>query len=444
MDLYLGKPTAFQVMLKPAGPVCNLNCAYCYYLEKEKLFCGEKHFALEGIVLEEFIRQHIEAHQVPVVQFVFQGGEPMLMGIEYYRNILALQEKYKGEKRIENILQTNGTLLNDEWCRFLYKNQFLVGISIDGPKHLHDKYRTYRNGEGSFDKVMQGVKLLQKHNVEYNTLTVINDMNAEYPLEVYHFLKDLGSRYMQFLPVVERIAENVEDEDLRLVQPDDSRLSFVSEWSVTPGKFADFMIAIFDEWVRKDVGQYYVQMFDTALANWHGVMPGLCVFAETCGEATCMEHNGDMFTCDHYVFPEQKLGNIMDTPLIEMIKSEKQTRFGLNKRDTLPQQCRQCHYRFACNGGCPKMRFKKTEDGETGLNYLCEGYYQFFEYVHPYMQFMSDELKKKNPPANVMSWVKKMDMRAVTEKKPKIPGRNEPCFCGSGRKFKLCCMKKIR
>lgn len=444
-DLYLGKPTAFQVMLKPMGAVCNLACSYCYYLEKKNLYPGKQDCVLKGHLLESFIRQHIEAHQVPVVQFVFQGGEPMLMGIDYYRHILAIQDKYKGDKRIENILQTNGTLLNEEWCRFLHQHDFLVGISIDGPKPMHDQYRKYKDGRGSFDQVMHGIQLLKQFGVNFNTLTTIHAGNAVYPLEVYHFLKEIGSRHMQFLPVVEREAETNNEAGLRLIQPDDQQASHVAAWSVTAKQFGDFMIAIFDEWVRRDVGHYFVQMFDATLANWHGVMPGLCVFAETCGESTCMEHNGDMYTCDHFVFPDQYLGNLQEKTLVEMIKSEKQTRFGLNKRNSLPRQCKQCAYRFACNGGCPKMRFVQSEDGGQKLNYLCEGYYRFFEHVHPYMQYMSDALNEKKSPAHVMEWVRSMDHKAELRKaveKPSMPGRNDPCFCGSGKKYKLCCMKK--
>jgi uncharacterized protein len=458
MDLYLGKPTAFQVMLKPIGPMCNLNCSYCYYLEKEKLYKGTKDWKIPDNAMEEFVRQNIQSHEVPVVQFVFQGGEPSMLNTDYYRNILKIQDKYKGNKRIENILQTNGTLLNDDWCRFLKENNFLVGISIDGPEEIHNKYRKYKNGEGSFAKVMQTIEKLNKFGVEYNTMTVVNDHNAKYPLDVYNFMKSIGSHYMQFIPIVERVSEDLPESDLHLVQPSFKGDAFVSEWSVSPGDYSSFLIKIFDEWVRNDVGQYFVQIFDCALANWYGERAGLCVFNETCGEASCLEHNGDLYSCDHFVYPDKKLGNILEQPLEQMMKSEKQFKFGLAKRDTLTLQCLDCEYRFACHGGCPKNRISKTESGEEGLNYLCSDYKAFFKYVHPYMQFMADELKSKRPPANVMSWVKKMDTRKALKgeggvtstfvnkqldpTKNKI-GRNDKCPCGSGRKYKQCCGKLL-
>lgn len=454
-NLYLSKPTAFQVMLKPVGATCNLHCTYCYYLEKKKLYHNRDSFVMPEAILESFIRQHIEAHEVPVVQFVFQGGEPCLPGIGYYEKVLSLQKKYAGDKRIENVLQTNGTLLNEEWCRFLKKNNFLVGISIDGPRQLHDIYRKNKADEGTWEQVMKAIGLLRRYGVEFNTLSVVNNVNVHNASEMYNFLKEAGSGYMQFLPVVERIADKLPDEQLQIVHPQYKGNAHLSSWSVDPVDYGNFLITIFNEWVRHDVGKYFVQYFDVALANWVGASPGLCVFSPQCGDASVMEHNGDLYSCDHFVFPENFLGNILDKPLLQMMQSEKHLQFGKDKQDLLPGQCLECDYRFACHGGCPKHRFVTTDDGDPGLNYLCKGYYAFFRHIHPYMQYMADELEKKQPPANVMGWVKKMDIQqalrgktiptTTTQKNkkkvsmPTSPRRNDLCPCGSGKKFKHCC-----
>jgi uncharacterized protein len=459
-SLYIGLPTAFQVMVKPIGASCNLNCAYCYYLEKDKLYKDKRNTKLPVDVMETFIRQNIEAHEVPVVQFVWQGGEPSLLPIDYYKKAIEIQNKYAGKKRIENAFQTNGTLLDKEWCRFFKQNGFLVGISIDGPKDLHDHYRVYKKGAPTWERIMQSIELLKEYQVEWNTLSVVNDVNAKHPMEVYHFLKEIGSHYLQFIPIVERIANNVPDESLRLVAPSYKGDVELAPWSVNPEDFGHFLISIFDEWVRQDVGNYYVQHFDVALANWVGERPGLCAFSPTCGEAPCLEHNGDLYTCDHFVYPNQYLGNIMKDHLKGLAKSEKMLQFGKDKQATLPSQCMECDYRFACNGGCPKNRIAITPEGERGLNYLCDGYYDFFSHIHPYMQFMADQLEKEQPPANVMEWVRKMDFRKsikssgriniptnqpkknIQPQKKKI-GRNDPCPCGSGKKYKNCCMGKM-
>ncbi len=461
-NLYLGKPLAFQVMIKPFGPVCNLDCRYCYYLEKQNLYKQQKDFRLNEDLLESFIKQHIEAHEVPVVQFVWQGGEPTLLGIDYFRKALRIQQKYAGDKRIENVLQTNGTRLNVDWARFLKQNEFLVGISIDGPEHLHDAYRRTNDDRPTWREVMNGIEVLKRYGVEFNTMTVVNDLNVAYPLEVYHFLKDIGSHYMQFLPVVERVADDLPDDELSLVSPTYKGGAKVAGWSVDPDALSPFLNTIFDEWVRSDVGKYYVQHFDVALANWVGAMSGLCVFSATCGDATCMEHNGDVFSCDHFVYPENLLGNLKTDSLVSLIKSEKQTLFGSAKKDALPMQCVDCEYRFACNGGCPKNRISVTADGEPGLNYLCESYYDFFKHIHPYMQFMAEELKKKRAPANVMQWVRKKDREKAIREGHSLPhyvpptgkmsakgehnkiNRNDPCPCGSGKKYKNCCMRVMR
>jgi uncharacterized protein len=439
--LKLRRPTAFNVMLKPSGPICNLNCTYCYYLEKKKLYPGRKDFTMSDQLLEEFIKQYIEAHQVPVVTFTWQGGEPTLMGLDFFRKTIALQKKYAKGKTIDNAFQTNGTRLNNDWCKFFNDNNILVGISIDGAEHNHDYFRQTVSGGPTFKRVMKGIELLQKHRVEFNTLSCVNNYNVHYATETYRFLKSIGSVFLQFLPVVERNAENLSGNRLSLVADDYPYPAKVTEWSVDGNNFGKFLISIFDEWVRKDVGRYYVQIFDTTLANWVGEMPGICVFAETCGDALVMEHNGDLFSCDHYVFPEYFLGNIMEKPLIDLVKSQRQFDFGIDKRNKLPGYCLRCDVRFACHGECPKHRFNKTPDGEPGLNYLCEGYKMFFHHVEPYMEFMAKELEHKRAPANVMQWKKNKESQVV---KTIVPERNDPCPCGSGKKFKNCCLEKLQ
>jgi len=437
--LKLKRPDAFQVMLKPAGSTCNLNCTYCYYLEKRKLFPEVKDFRMSEELLENFIRQFIEAHQVPVVTFTWQGGEPALMGLDFFRNVIKLQKKYSGGKNIENAFQTNGTLLNDDWCKFFTDNNILVGISIDGAEHNHDRYRKTFSGGSTFKRVMKGIELLHKNKVEFNTLSVVNNYNVHYAAETYRFLKKIGSGFLQFLPVVERIVLNPEDDKLTLVAPVHDIASKLTEWSVGSADYGQFLITIFNEWVRNDVARYYVQIFDATLANYVGENPGICVFNETCGDALVMEHNGDLFSCDHFVYPEYYIGNILETPLIDMVKTQRQFDFGIDKRNKLPVYCLQCDVRYACHGECPKHRFIVTPDGRPGLNYLCEGYKMFFKHVEPYMDYMAKELKNKRPPANVMNWIRNKENQVI---KPVIPERNDPCPCGSGKKFKNCCIGK--
>jgi uncharacterized protein len=397
-------------------------------------------------VLEKYIKEYIDSQQVPVVSFIWQGGEPTLLGIEYYRRVVELQKKYAGNKRIENSFQTNATLLDDDWCKFFKENNFLIGVSIDGPRDLHDYHRTYKAGNRpSHDKVMEGIKLLKRHGVEFNTLTVVNKYNSYYPLEVYNFLKSIGSTYIQFIPIVERVTEDPGPDGVNLIPPSYKGKAHVTEWSVEPLQYGKFLTAIFEEWVRKDVGRYFVQLFDVTLANWVGERPGLCVFGETCGDALVMEHNGDLYSCDHFVYGDYYLGNIMEQSMVGMVTSQQQILFGSNKRDKLPVFCLECDYRFACHGECPKHRFMETPDGEGGLNYLCPAYKLFFEHVHPYMQYMGDELKKKRPPANVMNWVRHLDEHKNGKNAPKKSvGRNDPCPCGSGRKYKNCCIHVTR
>ena len=437
--LKLKRPNAFHVMLKPAGPSCNLNCTYCYYLEKKKLYPKMKDFKMSDELLEEFTKQFIEAHQVPIVTFSWQGGEPTLMGLDFYRKAIQLQKKYANGKTIDNAFQTNGILLNEDWCKFFNDNKILVGISIDGSEHNHDYYRMTASGRPTFKKVMKGIELLQKYKVEFNTLSCVNYYNVHFASETYRFLKSIGSVFLQFLPVVERKSIGQPENMLTLVANDYQKSAEVTEWSVNGKDFGKFLVTIFDEWVHNDVARHYVQIFDSTLANWVDEMPGICVFTESCGDALVMEHNGDFFSCDHYVYPEYFLGNITETPMIDMVKSQRQFDFGIDKRNKLPRFCLQCDVRFTCHGECPKHRFVKTPDGEPGLNYLCEGYRMFFHHVEPYMEYMAKELKNKRAPANVMNWIRNKEDQVA---KPATPERNDPCPCGSGKKFKNCCAVK--
>ena len=403
---YQSIPVAFSIMAKPVGPACNLDCSYCYYLEKEKMYDTSGRFRMDGQMLERFIDEYIASQNVPVVQFVWHGGEPVMAGIEYYKKILEMQKKYSRGKTVENVLQTNGTLLNDDWCRFFRDNRFLIGISIDGPEHIHDRYRLNKAGKPSFAQVMKGLELLVKHNVEFNTMSVINDYNARYPLEIYKFLKSIGSRYMQFTPIVERISGNVSENSMRLIAGSDQTEHKLAPWSVKALDYGQFLCDIFDDWVLHDVGAYFIPTFDSVLANCVGQMTSICVHAETCGHAGAIEHNGDLFSCDHYVFPEYKLGNIYSDSLVSMMYSPRQIEFGKAKRDALPRYCRECEYLFVCNGECPKNRIIKTPSGESGLNYLCSGLRLFFAHVAPYMDFMAEEFANQRPPSNVMAWAR--------------------------------------
>lgn len=392
----------FHIMTKPAGPICNLDCKYCFYLEKEKLYPETRHWKMPPEVLERYIEQYIRAQPGNEVQFAWQGGEPTLAGLDFFRSVVALEQKHAAGKTIHNALQTNGTLLDAEWAEFLAHNRFLVGVSIDGPRELHDCYRVDKGQAPTFDRVMRGIGLLKEHGVDFNTLSVVHRRNSLAPLEIYRFLKEIGSGFMQFIPVVERKAAAPGADGLVLIQPSFSQAAEVTEWSVEPLAYGRFLAAIFDEWVRRDVGRIFVQQFDVALESWMGMEASLCVFRPTCGSAMAMEHNGDVYSCDHYVYPEHKLGNIADAPLEELVSAAQQKAFGQAKRDTLPRMCRECEVRFACNGECPKHRFLTTPDGEPGLNYLCAGYKHFFRHIDPHMQFMAGELRAHRPPANIM------------------------------------------
>lgn len=388
------------VMLKPAGAHCNLACKYCYYLEKNKLYPTAQRHLMSDEMLELFTREYIEAQTMNQVLFTWHGGEPLLRSIDFYRKALSLQQKYAGSRRIDNVIQTNGTLLTDEWCEFFAQNHWLVGISIDGPQPDHDHYRLTAAGKPSWKKVMQGIKLLKKHGVEWNAMAVVNAYNANHPLEFYRFFKENGCQFLQFTPIVERLTRHEDGRTLAsLADKDEISLS---EASVAPEQWGYFLCAIFDEWVRKDVGKIFVEIFDCTLANWMGISPGICAYSKECGHAGVMEHNGDVYSCDHFVFPEYKLGNIRDHSLIDMLYGEQQQEFSRLKHSSLPRQCKECDMEFACHGECPKNRFMKDKYGDSGLNYLCPGYYHYYQHVAPYMDYMKQELMAQRPPSNIM------------------------------------------
>ena len=384
------------VMAKPAGSDCNLACSYCYYLDKQRLYSPEdrRHYMSEEM-LELFIKRYFEAQTEPQVMFTWHGGEALLRPVAFYRKAMELQRQYCGGRPVLNCLQTNGTLLTEEWCRFLRDNNWLVGLSIDGPQEFHDEYRRNRAGQPSFLKVMKAVHMLNAHGVEWNAMAVVNDYNADHPEEFYDFFKSIDCHYIQFAPIVERltpegdIAADVERGDL-------------ADFSVSPEQWGEFLCRLFDRWVKTDVGNVFVQIFDATLANWCGVTPGVCTLARECGHAAVMEYDGTVYCCDHYVFPQYKLGNIRESSFIEMMTSDKQLQFGAAKEGALSQQCRQCEWLFACHGECPKNRIGRTAQGEP-INYLCTGYRQFFSHVKPYMDFMRTEWQAGRPAANVMS-----------------------------------------
>lgn len=390
------------IMLKPAGALCNLRCKYCYYLEKNELYKRQGNHVITDELLEKFVKEYIEAQTTPNILFTWHGGETLMRPISFYRRALELQRIYSHGRQIDNCIQTNGTLLNDEWCEFFKRNNFLVGVSIDGPQEFHDEYRKTGTGRPTFRDVMKGINLLNKHGVEWNALAVVNDFNADYPLDFYHFFKEIGCRYIQFTPIVERITTR--PDNLRLA-PGMQEEGMLADFSITAGQWGNFLCTIFDEWVHHDVGEYYIQLFDATLANWVGQAPGICTMAEECGHAGVMEFNGDVYSCDHFVFPEYKLGNLHDQTIFEMMNGQRQREFSRMKKQMLPQQCRECRFLFACHGECPKNRFVRDKYGNPGLNYLCQGYYRFFKHVAPYMDFMKNELENHRAPANVMNHI---------------------------------------
>jgi uncharacterized protein len=418
-----GAPPAFHLLAKPSGSACNLDCAYCFFLDKAALYPGSK-FRMDDALLEQYIRQTIEAHQAEVVNIAWQGGEPTLMGLDFYRRALELAEKYRRPgMSFLHTMQTNGTLLDDEWAAFFKENNYLIGISLDGPRELHDVYRLDKGGRPTFDRVMRGVRLLQKHGVEFNVLTTVNRVNGDYPLEVYRFLRDeVSANWIQFIPVVERV--NAVGQTLY------QEGTIVSERSVLPEQFGRFLAVIFDEWVRHDVGSVFVQTFEASLHNWVG-MPssGMCVFNETCGTGLAIEHNGDLYACDHFVEPKYLLGNIQETHMLELVASPQQLKFGADKRDSLPRYCLECDVRFACHGECPKNRFILTPNGEPGLNYLCAGFKLFFSHIDFPMKIMAGLIRRGHDAKEVM---------AILDQAFAGVRRHDPCPCGSGRKFNRC------
>jgi uncharacterized protein len=419
-------PRAFHLMTKPRGAICNLDCQYCYFLSKERLYPNSS-FRMSENMLEEYTRQYIEAQRVPEVTFAWQGGEPTLIGLEFFEMAVRYQQKHKKPgMRIFNSFQTNGVLLDDAWCMFFKANDFLIGLSVDGPRELHDAYRVDKGGQPTFERVMRGRAYLEKHGVDYNVLCTVHAANGDHGLEVYKFFRDeLKVNFVQFIPIVERANETGFQEG-----------SGVTERSITGNQYGKFLIDIFDEWVMHDIGRVYVQIFDIALAAWSGGRPGLCIFEETCGSALALEHNGDVYSCDHFVEPDYRLGNLQFVPLADMVGSKQQWEFGQAKKNSLPQYCRDCEVRFVCNGGCPKDRFISTPDGEPGLNYLCAGYRAFFNHVNRPMRMMAAELQAQRAPANVMFMLAREQLEL--EKQFAKTGRNDPCPCGSGLKFKKC------
>jgi uncharacterized protein len=417
---------AFHIMAKPSGSACNLNCEYCFFLKKERLYPGSD-FRMSDEVHEAYIKQLLEAHRVPQVTVAWQGGEPTLMGLDFFRRSVELQKKYaKADTRIENTFQTNGILLNEEWCQFFRRNNFLIGLSLDGPKELHDSYRKDKGGHGTFDRVLRAARLLQEHKVEFNILCTVNRRNADHPLKVYRFFRDeLAAQYLQFIPIVERDNESGFQEGNR-----------VTDRSVRPDQWGRFLVKIFDEWVKRDVDRTFVLNFDGALAGWLGRAGTVCIFGPTCGSGMALEHNGDLYSCDHFVEPNRYLGNILKTPMIDLVASEKQRKFGQAKKDMLPRFCRECEVRSICNGECPKNRFIETPDGEPGLNYLCSGYKAFFQYADKPMQIMAELMRRDQSAAGVMEIL--FQDGGLLHRSQKKLGRNDPCYCGSGLKFKKC------
>jgi uncharacterized protein len=438
-------PPAYHLLAKPTGAVCNLDCKYCFFLSKEMLYPGSR-FRMADDLLQAYLRQLLESHRVPEVTVSWQGGEPTLMGLDFFKRSVELAEQYKKPNQIITYtMQTNGTRLDDAWAAFFKEHNFLIGLSVDGPRELHNAYRVNKGGQGSFDQVMRGREFLQKHQVEFNILCTVHAANADHPLEVYRFFRDdLGAQFVQFIPIVERTTPEMlplankgwgkTETGQRPLYIQDGHM--VTHRSVKPKQYGNFLITIFEEWVRRDVARVFVQIFDASLAHWVGEPPGLCIFQETCGLALALEHNGDLYSCDHFVEPDYLLGNIQDTPMIELVASDQQRRFGLDKRDTLPRFCRECEVRFVCNGGCPRNRFLKTEDGEPGLNYLCAGYKLFFNHIDRPMRIMADLLRRGRAPAETMQWYAVEDVKraqAFASAKP-----NDLCPCGSGKKFKQC------
>jgi uncharacterized protein len=431
-------PPAFHLLAKPSGSTCNIDCTYCFFLSKDALYPGDRQRMSEA-TLEAYIRQLLEAHRVPEVTVAWQGGEPTLMGLPFFARAVELVEKHRRPGQVvQQTFQTNGILLDDEWCAFFRKNGFLVGLSVDGPREMHDAYRRDRRGQGTFDKVMEGWRHLRKHDVPFNVLCTVNAANEKHGRDVYRFFRDeLGASWIQFIPIVERATEETlavanlgwSDRPGRAPRPLYTQTgALVTERSVGGAQYGQFLVDVFEEWVRRDVGRVFVQLFDVTLEAHFG-RHLLCIHAPTCGYGPALEHNGDLYTCDHFVEPGQELGNIHETPLVQLMASPKLRRFGDDKRDRLTRQCQRCEVRFLCNGGCPKDRFATSVDGEPGHNYMCAGLEAFFRHTGPAMQVMANLFRSGRPPAEVMDWVSAEDARRDPY---------APCPCGGGRKFRFC------
>jgi uncharacterized protein len=439
-------PPAFHLLVKPTGATCNLDCAYCFFLSKEMLYPGSR-FRMADELLETYIRQLFEAHRTPEVEVSWQGGEPTLMGLDFFRRSVEYVARYRRPSQtVQYTFQTNGTLLDDDWCAFLKEHRFLVGLSVDGPRDIHDIYRLNKGGKGTFDQVMRAWGLLRKHGVEFNILCTIHAANADRPVEVYRFFRDdLQARYLQFIPIIERAtAETIAQANQGWHdRPGGARMLYtqtgtlVTDRSVRPERYGSFLIGIFDEWVRRDVGTVYVQMFDSTLANYAKEPGNVCHHQETCGLALALEHNGDVYSCDHFVEPRHRLGNIREQHLVQLVSSPRQRKFGQDKKDTLPRYCRECDVRFACHGGCPKDRFAVTPQGDPGLNYLCPSFKAYFHHVDAPMRKMAALLKQGRAPSEIMLDYVPKGQRLPLGAFANTP-RNAPCPCGSGKRFKQC------
>jgi len=412
----------FQVFTKPVGSICNLDCDYCYYLKKEHLYPKGESFRMPNDILEEYIVQHIDASPDPVINFSWHGGEPTVLGLDYFRKIVALQRKHKPPNRsITNGMQTNGTLLDEEWCRFLAEEGFVVGLSLDGPREMHDRYRFTKGRKPTHKQAMRGYKLLRRHGVPCDILCVVNDNNVQYPTQVYRFFKQNGAQYVGFLP---------------LVEPQPETEGGVSHHTVSAEALGDFLCTIYDEWLSQDIGRVKVQNFEEVARTALGHEPTLCIFQKTCGDVPVIEHNGDFFSCDHFVDAEHRLGNILETPFVELLESPVQRAFGQAKLDSLPHYCQICEVLAMCNGGCPKDRFLQTPDGEAGLNYLCAGYKRFFTHCRPFVRELAAQWRRQSLEGQTPL------VRTTSVQVGPKTGRNDPCPCGSGLKYKKCCLGK--
>ncbi|WP_244225130.1 anaerobic sulfatase maturase [Vibrio aquaticus] len=426
-------------MAKPSGSICNIDCEYCFYLEKDKLYPERNaHWKMSDETLVQYIKQQIDAQPGNQVDFAWQGGEPTLLGLDFYRRVVELCEEFKQAKTITHSFQTNGLLIDEEWCHFFKQNNFLIGLSIDGPKEAHDYYRVTRSKKPTHEKVVAAAKLLKSYGIKFNTLTVVNDKNVKQPKQVYQFLKELGSTHLQFIPIVERLDNQPLSDRITLAGPDQDH-EVMAPWSVKPKEYGQFLTDIFDQWVEQDVGTIFVQTFDSTLASWLGQPAGVCLFAKECGHSFALEANGDLYQCDHYVYPEYKLGNIHIQDISSMNNSARAIKFGKDKSTNLNSDCKQCRYKFACFGGCPKHRFSHSPNGLPHHNYLCSGYHHYFTHTESAMKIMAFLVNQQRPASEIMTFMRQKNQRSEGDITSKSIGRNSPCSCGSGRKSKKCC-----